>query len=143
MSVKQYIVLRKDPPTHTGEPVSAAKLATMAAHASSAFLLRHIVSSAKLCLRDVQFALDHELEEWVLDNYVKVLLGAKTKDFLKLPEKASALGFRENIDFFRVHDICRTELLPDDGADTCFIAIGFRPMDEDKIRPLVKRLQLY
>ncbi len=82
-TVKQYVVLRKDVPTCTGEPVSAAKFAAMAAHASSAFLLRHILAAAKLQLREVRFSLDPELESWALCDYVKVLLGAKTKDFFE------------------------------------------------------------
>ena len=36
--IKQYIILRTDANTVTGEPVSAQKLAVMTAHASMAFL---------------------------------------------------------------------------------------------------------
>ena len=132
--VKQYIVLRKDAPTVSGEPVSAAKLAVMTAHASIAFLT-DIIENNK--------SMNKDIDEWFNTGYTKVLLGAKTKDFLKIKEKALAMDFKENEDFFEIHDLCNTELLHDENSDTCYIAIGFKPMKEEKIKPLVKRFQIY
>lgn len=143
MAIKQYIILRKDPTTQSGNPVTPSKLATMAAHASMAFAMKEIHSSIEHDFPNASIIIDKELKEWAETNYVKVLIGAKTKDFMKIPEKAEKLGLVEGKDFFKIKDICRTELVPDEGQDTCFIAIGFRPMDEKKIKPLVKRLQLY
>ena len=42
-----------------------------------------------------------------------------------------------------IYDLCNTELLNDENSNTCYIAIGFKPMEEEKIKPLVKRFQIY
>ena len=132
--IKQYIILRKDAPTVSGEPVSAAKLAVMTAHASIAFLT-DIIENNK--------SIDEDTKKWFDTGYTKVLLGAKTKDFLKIKEKALAMNFKENDDFFEIYDLCNTELLHDENSNTCYIVIGFKPMEEEKIKPLVKRFQIY
>jgi peptidyl-tRNA hydrolase len=150
--IKQYIILRKDAPTITGDPVSPAKLAVMTAHASSAFLLKYIPFGlfwgTNFSFEDTEsIAKVKEIKEdvkyWIKSGFTKVLLGANTKDFMKIVSKAQAAGFRENRDFFKINDLCNTELLPDEGSNTCFIALGFRPMEEDLVRPIVKRIQLY
>ena len=50
---------------------------------------------------------------------------------------------KENIDFFCIRDNCSTELLPDGAQDTAFVAIGFRPIEEAKIYPVIRKFQLY
>ena len=52
-------------------------------------------------------------------------------------------GFVEGKDFFCIRDDCATELLPDEGRKDCFIAIGYRPMDEMRLRPIMKKFELY
>ena len=44
--IKQYIILRKDAPTITGNPVSPQKLAVMTAHASMVFLSRMVTANS-------------------------------------------------------------------------------------------------
>lgn len=141
-TVKQYIIVRKDAKTVSGEPVSAHKLAVMVAHASMAFLsnmiLKHEVSG------HVSFDLDSESKEWLTGIFTKVLLEAKNLYALeKIVQLALENGFTEGIDYFCIRDNCLTELVPDEGSDRCFIAVGFRPMEVDKIKPIVKRLQVY
>ena len=153
--VNQYIILRKDAPTVTGDPVSPAKLAVMTAHASSWFIFNYapIWNRISADHYKVKWLFDETLETsrevyddldaWAENNFTKILLGAKTKDFYKLPMKFKEAGLRENRDFFIIHDLCNTELLPDEGNTTCTIAIGLRPMKEEIVKPLVKRIQIY
>ena len=138
--MKQYIILRKDAKTVTGDPVSPQKLAVMTAHSSMAFLSKKIQNSA---IKDngkyhIEFDIDSDVfENWFIDSFTKVLLSAKNlNDLKKALVKCEELGLVEGEDFFCIRDNCYTELVPDDGEQTCFIAIGFAPMDEEKLRPL-------
>ena len=141
-NIKQYIVLRKNVKTKTGNPVSASKLAVMASHASMSFLTKMIMDNEKD--NSVAFVLNSDLKEWICDIYTKILLEAKNLNAInKTVERAKEAGLIEGKDFFLIKDNCLTELVPDEGSDRCFIAIGFRPMDAEKIKPVVKKLQLY
>ena len=141
-NVKQYIVLRKNVKTKTGDPVSASKLAVMTSHASMSFLTKMIMDNEKD--NSVAFVLTSDLKEWICDIYTKILLEAKNLNAMnKTVKRAEEAGLIEGQDFFLIKDNCLTELVPDEGSDRCFIAIGFRPMDAEKIKPVVKKLQLY
>lgn len=141
-NIKQYIVLRKNVKTKTGNPVSASKLAVMTSHASMSFLTRMIMDNEKD--NSVAFVLNSDLKEWICGIYTKVLLEAKNLNAMnKTVERAKEAGLIEGKDFFLIKDNCLTELVPDEGSDRCFIAIGFRPMDAEQIKPVVKKLQLY
>lgn len=140
--IKQYIVVRKDVRTVTGTPVSAQKLAVMVAHASMAFLSNLVLGHDDN--GRVVFDLDDETRSWLTGIFTKVLLEVKSLHALeKMVAIAQENGLVEGRDFFCIKDNCLTELIPDDGSDRCFIAVGFRPMDVDRMRPVVKRLQLY
>lgn len=146
--MKQYIILRKDAKTVTGEPVSPQKLAVMTAHSSMAFLSKKIQENAEK--KDdgnyhVEFDISVDVfENWFNDSFTKVLLAAKNlNDLKKALAKCEELNLKEGVDYFVIRDNCYTELIPDEGEDTCFIAIGFAPMDEEKIRPITKKYQLY
>lgn len=149
--IKQYIVLRKDAPTKTGETVSAAKLAVMTSHASMAFLSDKVrknsyqkVYPGKDEAWQVTFGLDEETMEWIQGSFVKILLEAKNLHALeRVVADAVAAGLAEGVDFFCIRDNCLTELVPDEGCATCFVAVGFRPMAASKLLPVVKRLQVY
>ena len=147
-NIKQYIILRKDARTRTGEPVSPNKLAVMVAHSSMAFLANNIKNNATK-LEDgsynVNFNLDEDIfENWFNESFTKVLLSAKNlNDLNKAIKRAKEIGLEENKDFFCIRDNCYTELIPDEGEYTCFIAIGFRPMDIEKINYVTKKYQLY
>ena len=141
-NIKQYIVVRKDACTVTGGPVSAHKLAVMVAHASMAFLSNLVLDNEKG--GHVAFALDDDTRCWLTGIFTKVLLEAKNLRALeKVVDLAKENGLVECKDFFCIRDNCLTELVPDEGSDRCFLAIGFRPMDVERLRPVVKRLQLY
>lgn len=147
-NIKQYIILRKDAKTVTGEPVSANKLAVMTSHASMAFISNNIRNNATKQedgTYKVDFNVDEDIfENWFNDAFTKVLLKAKNlNDLKKAVERAKEIGLEEGKDFFCIKDNCYTELLPDDGEKTCFIAIGFRPMDIEKLKPVTKKYQLY
>ena len=141
--IKQYIILRKDAPTITGNPVSPQKLGIMTAHASMVFLSRQVTANSDEA-GHVDFTLDKESHDWLMGSFVKILLSAKNLYSL---EKAVRLskenGLVEDKDFFCILDNCSTELLPDNKQNTCFIAIGFRPMDEERVRPIMKHFELY
>ena len=152
--IKQYIVIRKDVKTVTGEPVSSAKLAVMTAHASMAFLTAMLKENA--CRKVygkgdngehpwlISFEMDDEVYEWVQTIFTKILLEAKTMHALeRVVEEAVKIGLEEGKDFFCIRDNCLTELVPDEGSDRCFVAVGFRPMRADRLESVLKRLQLY
>lgn len=144
---KQYIILRKDAKTTTGEPVSPQKMAVMVSHASMAFLSTMIRKNATKAedKYHVEIDMDSEIfENWLNDAFTKVLLAAKNlNDLNKAVKKANDMGLKEGEDFFLIKDNCYTELVPDEGENTCFIAIGFKPMNAEKIRELTKKYQLY
>lgn len=146
-NIKQYIILRRDAKTVTGEPVSPHKLAVMTSHASMAFISNIIKKSHKELngKHHIEFDLSDELYNgWLMNSFTKVLLSAKNlNDLNKAVKKAEELGLKEGEDFFLIKDNCWTELVPDEGQETCFIAIGFKPMDADKIREITKKYQLY
>ena len=73
--IKQYLVVRKDARTVTGEPVSAHKLAVMVAHASMAFLSNLVLDNEKE--GHVAFDLDDDTLCWLIGIFTKVLLEAK------------------------------------------------------------------
>ena len=63
-----------------------------------------------------------------------------------LGERRPVVGrtrFFRSRDFFCIRDDCTTELLPDEGREDCFIAIGYRPMEEERLRPVMKKFELY
>jgi len=146
-NVKQYIILRRDAKTVTGEPVSAQKLAVMTSHASMAFLaaMMRKHSTDVDGKHHIEFDMSDELYNgWLNASFTKILLSAKNLNELKkAAKKAEEIGLKEGEDFFLIRDNCWTELVPDEGEETCFIAIGFRPMDADRIREVTKKYQLY
>mgnify|MGYP003596200911 CR=1 FL=1 len=140
--VKQYIILRKDAKTISGQPVSFSKMAVMVAHASMAFLSNKIRKNTKN--NKTFFQLTTEENFWLQGIFTKILLSAKNLNELnKIIQTANKFGFKEDIDYFLIKDNCLTELLPDKNEKTCFIAIGFRPMNIKDIKPIIKKLQLY
>ena len=151
VEVKQYIIVRKDVETVTGESVSPAKLAVMVAHASMAFLATKIkdCSFRKVYAVNsedwqITFSLNDDSMNWIKGIFTKILLEADNLHSLeRVVKDAEEAGLVEGQDFFRIEDKCLTELVPDEGKDTCFIAIGFKPMSVDKMKPIVKRLQVY
>ena len=64
-------------------------------------------------------------------------------DLNKAVKRAEEIGLVEGEDFFCIRDNCYTELVPDEGENTCFIAIGFAPMNVERIKPVTKKYQLY
>lgn len=146
-NIKQYIILRRDAKTVTGDPVSAHKLAVMTSHASMAFISAMMRKAhTKIGNKHhIEFDMPDEIYDgWLTNSFTKVLLSAKNlNDLNKAVKKAEELGLKEDEDFFLIRDNCWTELVPDEGEETCFIAIGFKPMDADKIRDLTKKYQLY
>jgi PTH2 family peptidyl-tRNA hydrolase len=133
--------------TVTGEPVSPQKLAVMTAHASMCFLTTMIKEN---CAKTesgyhVDMDLDTNLyENWMNGSFTKVLLAAKSlNDLQKAVKRCEENDLVEGKDYFLIRDNCYTELVPDEGEETCFIAIGFTPMEEEKVKPITKKYQLY
>jgi PTH2 family peptidyl-tRNA hydrolase len=83
-------------------------------------------------------------ENWMNGSFTKVLLAAKNlNDLQKTVKRCEENGLVEGKDYFLIRDNCYTELVPDEGEETCFIAIGFTPMEEEKVKPITKKYQLY
>lgn len=139
--VKQYIIVRDQIKTKTGNKMTAAKLAVMVAHASMSFLSRKVVAAVN---NNQKLEMTADEQTWMNGAFVKILLKAKNLNALqKAVLLAEQQGMKENIDFFCIRDNCATELFPDDSQDTAFVAIGFRPMEELKIRPVTSKFQCY
>jgi len=144
--IKQYIIVRKD------LPMSAGKLAAQVSHASIAFLTRMISKHIERINKDEYevklLSIDKDLwEGWMCpeSSFTKVVLETKNKNQLnKIINKAIENGLVENEDFFCIHDEGRTELdayRDEDGK--IFTCIGFRPIEEEKMKPIVGKLQIY
>lgn len=141
---KQYIIIRKD------LPMSAGKLVSQGAHASESFLT-HMISKSIILTEEgyvCNMVIDKDLwEQWMNPeaSFTKVTLGIKNRNQLeKLLAKANEMGFVEGKDYFCIHDEARTELQDykeEDGR--VLTAIGFIPMEEEKLRPLLGKLQLF
>ena len=88
--------------------------------------------------------MDKELyENWIGGIFTKVNLAAKNeKQMQQIVEKAKEAGLIEGRDFFCIRDACLTELTPDE-TGTRWTCIGFRPLPNDVIEPITKKLQLY
>ena len=147
--VKQVIVVNKD------LKMSPGKFGAQVSHASMAFLTKkiqkHAVENNLQDLNDLgsydyeaTLIFDKEIfEEWISGIFTKVILEVKNENqLLKLIEKAKELGFKEGEDFFIIRDACLTELTPDE-TGTRITCIGFKPMSEERINQLTKRLRLY
>ena len=138
--VKQYIVVRNQVATRDGMQMSAPKLAVMVSHASMCFLSRRVGEAIR---EGGQLQLTDEEKEWLENSFVKILLKAKNLHAMeKIVGSAEGNGLQENVDFFCIRDDCTTELLPDEGKKTAFVAIGFRPMAVEQLKPVVGKLQL-
>lgn len=147
-NIKQYVILRKDAKTVTGEPVSAHKLAVMTSHASMAFIATKVWENKTKNddgSYNINFTLDGDvMEQWFGGPFTKVLLKAKNlNDLNKAVKRCEEMGLKEGTDYFLIRDNCYTELLPDEGEETCFIGIGFAPMDVELLKPITKKYQLY
>lgn len=144
--IKQYIVVRKD------LPMSAGKLAAQVSHGSLSFfswmLLEHLKETED-GYEIENMKIDKDLWDGWLDpehaSFTKIVLAVKNKNQLeKIIEKATMAGFVENRDFFCIHDEGRTELdewRDEDGR--IFTCIGFKPMEEDSLKEVVGKLQVY
>lgn len=149
--MKQVIIARKD--LH----MSAGKLAAQVSHGSMAFLSTLVKDSAEKNNRFipplyiVHFALDAAtFEDWLSGSFTKVVLQVKSREkFFSIVEAAREKGMVEGKDFFIIRDNCLTELTPEDedpssptGGRTPTV-IGFRPMENEEIDPITKKLQLW
>lgn len=138
---KQVIIARKD------LPMSPGKLAAQVSHASMAFLTHEIRRSAydegDRVLATVNMSKDL-FEMWINGVFTKCVLGAKNKkDIAKAIKLADELGMEENVDYFVIRDICRTELAPEDEDGRTVTCVGFAPMESELIDKIGKKFQLY
>lgn len=88
--------------------------------------------------------MDKDLYEgWIGGIFTKVVLEAKNENQMKkIVEQAKEAGLVEGADFFCIRDACLTELTPDE-TGTRWTCIGFRPLPDEIINPITKKLQLY
>ena len=100
---------------------------------------------------DVHFALDAAtFDNWLSGSFTKVVLQVKSREkFFSVIEAARERGMIEGKDFFVIRDNCLTELTPEEedvnsptGGRTPTV-IGFRPMEDNEIDPITKKLQLW
>lgn len=139
---KQVIVVRKD------LLMSKGKMAAQVAHAASAFLVYPIRDMAKKLITrnerifySVTLPFGTEIiENWFQGDFTKIILEAKNKDdLLKLIKKADL----NDIKYYPIYDKCYTELTPEEENGTCLTVVGFPPLSEEVIDPIVKRYQLF
>lgn len=147
---KQVIVVNK------GLNMSKGKMSAQVAHAAMAFMTnrfmdencrdKHPVYDQDSNLRIgyvLTIPIDEDVNDWIMNSFAKVVLEVKNENGLeKVVEKAKENGMVEGVDFFCIRDNCRTELEPDD-TGTRFTCIGFKPMEDNKIDPVTKKLQLF
>lgn len=139
---KQIIVARLD------INMSAGKFAAQISHASMAFLTNKLRENARRLDADtVRTTCDFDYgmwEGWINGIFTKIVLGVKDKDALqKLMHTAEKHGMQEGKDFFPIYDNCRTELIAEESNGTCLTCVGFRPMQNEEIDPITKRIRLY
>jgi peptidyl-tRNA hydrolase len=80
------------------------------------------------------------VEEWLDKDYIKIVLSAKNKkELLKIKTKAEESG----VPVFPIYDKCYTELTPEEEDGTTLTSLGFPPLEDVVINPIIKRLQLY
>ena len=145
---KQIIIARKD------LDMSPGKLAAQVSHASIAFLTNAIKKNFEEDINDEKnYYLFVEMDEGVYDNWInesftKVVLRANSKTNIdKAVNIAESLGMVKDVDYFLIHDSCRTELTPEfideDGIGRVTTCIGFKPMPEEIINIIGKKFQMY
>lgn len=139
---KQIIVARLD------INMSAGKFAAQVSHASMAFLTNQLRQNARrLDCNTVRTTCDFDYgiwQGWINGIFTKIVLGVKDKKAMdKLIRKAKEHGMEEGKDFFPIYDNCRTQLIAEEPDGTCLTCVGFRPMHNDEIDPVTKRIRLY
>lgn len=145
---KQIIVVNK------GLKMSAGKLSAQVAHASQAFLTREFLinpdskhaqpaidkETNKLMGYNLNIFVDTESYKWITDSYTKVVCEVKNESELqKVVDRAIKVGLTENKDFFKIIDNGYTEF----NGEKTWTCIGFRPMENEKIDKITKRLRLF
>lgn len=145
---KQIIIARKD------LDMSPGKLAAQVSHASIAFLTNII---KKYLVEDRHTEKNYSLfveidkgiyDNWINESFTKVVLRANSKTHIdKAVNIAESLGMVKDVDYFLIHDSCRTELTPEfideDGIGRVTTCIGFKPMPEEIINIIGKKFQMY
>lgn len=147
---RQIVIARKD------LNMSHGKLSSQVSHGSQAFLTNMIRENACMWTTSndetyysAELTFDKDLfENWLNGSFTKVVLAAKNKyQLLKAKTMAEQLGMVEGKDFFCIYDACRTELEPEEidseGIGRTLTCIGFRPFDEETIKPISRKYQLY
>lgn len=148
---KQIIIARKD------LGMSAGKLAAQVSHASMEFL-RSVIREKSIpcddfCMNEtkndctyyhVSIMFEKDLyEQWLDDEFAKVVLQAKNKnDLVKAVKMAEDLGMTEGKDYFLIRDNCHTELIPEEDGKT-LTCIGFRPMSCEEIDKIGREYHIY
>ena len=137
--------------------MSAGKLAAQVSHGSMAFLSTLVKNNAERNNRFapplyvVHFTLDAPtFEDWINGSFTKIVLQVKSREkFFSIVDAAREKGMKEGKDFFIIRDNCLTELTPEDEDDSSPTGgrtptvIGFRPMKDEEIDPITKKLQLW
>lgn len=142
---KQVIVVNK------GLFMSKGKMAAQVAHASEAFLLKQFLNGKgnKLdCMLEgseqygytLLIDVDFDTYEWITSSYTKVVCEVENEaELQKVVDKAIKNGFVEDRDFFKIIDNGYTEF----NNEKTWTCIGFRPMKEEDIDRVTKRLRLF
>lgn len=143
---KQIIIVRKDLEMSTG------KICSQVSHASMAFLIEAIRNDWSQWVSTgepheyytAEITLDKDLfEQWIDADYTKCVLKAKNKtQLLKVQKLAEELGLKENKDFFKIYDLCRTEIEPEEDGKT-LTCIGFKPLPNEIVDKIGRKFQLY
>lgn len=145
-NTKQVIVVNK------GLNMSKGKMAAQVAHASEAFMLKQFLLGTgdkhytydmitkKLSGYVLQIPIDLDTYDWITSSYTKVICQVDNEEELqKVVDKALKAGMVEDKDFFKIIDNGYTEF----NNEKTWTCIGFRPMKNEDIDKVTKRLRLF
>ena len=142
--MKQVIVVNKS------INMSPGKLAAMVAHGAVSYFTNWLVKNVDtiyttdvsddehyLIKDDATF--DKEIfDNWIKDSFTKIILEATPEEMEYVIKKAREHGLYSGTDFFNIVDeSTEFESVPR------WVAIGFRPMEDEQINPITGYLNLY
>lgn len=143
--MRRLFIVRKD--LH----MSAGKLAAQIGHCAEIYWLHQIENSLSYDENltglywswRMNFPKD-VAEEYIMGEITKTVLQARNLNhLLKAKELAENLGLQEGYDFGFVNDLCKTELSPDEGKDTCTTCFWTRPLPDEMAWEISRKYHLY
>lgn len=143
MPYRRLFIMRKD------LNMSAGKLAAQVAHCAEGFWTLGLIAHAKPLDDNSGYKVDAIIDKDIFEQYLvssitKTICAAKNKNhLLKAKIAAEALGMEEGVDFDFIHDLCLTELSPEEPDGTTITGIWFKPLPDETAHEISRKFQLY